>query len=231
MASPHDRLARPGLIKICGLRDPEHAIAAAEAGADLLGLVFASSRRQVTHDEARSIVDAVHQAMGDERPLFVGVFVDASLETIEATAAATGISVAQLHGQDVGDVLRRTSLATIRAVAPPPGQDARAVLGRIDGERVDATTPALSFIDAYDPVLHGGTGRRADWELARIVAGSTGLMLAGGLNPETVAEAIETVRPAGVDVSSGVERNGVKDPDLIRSFIARAREAFGAVPS
>jgi phosphoribosylanthranilate isomerase len=82
------------------------------------------------------------------------------------------------------------------------------------------------LFDAYHPTLAGGTGERADWGIAEAFARDLPVMLAGGLNPDNVAEAIATVRPTGVDVSSGVERNGTKDPVLMRAFITRARAAF-----
>ena len=209
------------LIKICGLRSIELAQATNDAGADLIGFVFAPSRRQVTAEQARDIVATL---IGPAIP--VGLFVDQPVEDVNAIARTAGIQILQLHWREnEGDLeqferpyylVRRTEPgATYDAVAP-------------DLERVlsSRNPPLWIMVDAYHPGQSGGTGLRADWDLATKLAASFPLMLAGGLNPENVSEAIDRVRPAHVDVSSGVEVDGDKSPELVQAFVANARSAF-----
>jgi len=180
----------------------------------------------VTVDQAHAIVQAVRQEHGVSSPLFAGVFVDASPDEINAVASAVGLDLVQLNGGEDPASFHEIAAPVIRAVGPPLDSLAEDVLRGIETQRIDPETPALFLLDAYDPVNHGGSGRRADWVLASEVAQRTPLMLAGGLSPENVGEAIVIAGPFGVDVSSGVERDGVKDPQRIRDFIARARQEF-----
>lgn len=217
---------RSDLVKIDGLCEPGHALIAAEAGADLLGLVFAQSKRQVTAEKAALIVSEVRHAFGDRSPLFVGVFVDCDAATMNGLASAAGLDVIQLHGSENAAVIRDVILPVIRAIGPAPESTVDSVMALLEEQRVSREVPALYLIDAYDPVRHGGTGKRADWALASGVAGRARLMLAGGLTADNVAEAINHVRPVGVDVSSGVETDGIKDPAKVREFVAMAKRAF-----
>jgi phosphoribosylanthranilate isomerase len=224
-------LRQAGLVKICGIREPGHAVAAVEAGADLLGLMFAKSRRQVSRLEAARIVSEVRSAYGDQSPLFTGVFVDADAATINELVSQVGLDVVQLHGAEIATVLLGIQVPVIRPIRTPPGSTMGSIASTIENQQLSDEVPALFFIDAYDPVMHGGTGKRADWPVARAVAARWPLMLAGGLTPENVAEAIDEVRPAGVDVSSGVETNAVKDPEKVREFVANAKRAFARLDS
>jgi phosphoribosylanthranilate isomerase len=225
-------LRRPGLIKICGVRETEHALVVAEAGADVLGLNFApSSKRRVSIENAVSIVSAVRHAFGDGAPLSAGIFVDVYAENVNQIASVVGLDVVQLHDPAIPASIERIERPVIRPISPPPGSSPGSVASSMAGQRLNDDVPALFMLDAHDPVLHGGTGRRADWHLARDLARDFPLLLAGGLTPENVAQAIAQVRPLGVDVASGVETDGVKDPEKIRAFIANAREAFAALNS
>lgn len=218
-------LSRPGLIKICGLRRPEDAMAAVSAGADLLGFMFAPSTRRVTPEVAATCVAAV-RGVADRRILAVGVFVDASVEEVTEAVEVAGLDVVQLHGER-GD-LSAAELAwpMIRPLRFGPGTAAAAVIATVRRDRERANPPLVWMLDGYHPTVHGGTGLLADWTLAASVAGEVPLLLAGGLTPVNVAEAIGRVGPHGVDVSGGVERDGVKDRALIASFVAAARAAF-----
>ena len=200
------------IVKICGLRTVEHALVAAAAGADLLGLVFAPSRRQVTLSEAATIASAV-QRLPTPRPRLVGLFVHEQPERIDAIAQQIGLDLVQLSGDEpVSDAVVIT-VPIIKAI-------------RMDGSQCETDwlqQPVTFLVDAHVPGSYGGTGVRADWARATLLAQQRPLLLAGGLNAENVAAAIVAVRPLGVDVSSGVERDGRKDTLLIEAFIAAAR--------
>ncbi|MDW7982021.1 MAG: phosphoribosylanthranilate isomerase [Thermomicrobium sp.] len=217
----------PGLVKLCGMRTPEDALAAAEAGADLIGLVFAPSRRQVTLEQAAAIVESVRRRAN--APRVVGLFVDAPPEEVIATAATLALDAVQLHGNESPDMVARIGWPVIKAVRLAGGETAETARARVAPYFAGKAQPLAVLLDAYHPQLPGGTGRTVDWTVAAQLAQEFPVILAGGLRPETVAEAIACVRPRGVDVSSGVERGGQKDPVAMRAFVAAARAAFARV--
>jgi phosphoribosylanthranilate isomerase len=198
-------------LKICGLTNEGDAAHAVAAGATALGVVFApSSPRCVSADRARDIVEAVPVHV----PV-VGVFVNAPLEEIVAVVAHTGIRIVQLHGDEPERYAAALKIPLLRAA----GVDAA----------LDAWPTATLLLDAVSGAERGGTGRRVDWDRAAAVARQRRTVLAGGLTAENVAEAIATVRPFGVDVSSGVEASpGRKDRDKVSRFLENAREAYVA---
>lgn len=219
------------LIKICGLRETDHAVAAARAGADLLGFIFAPARRQVTPEAAGEAIAAARAAAPDRMLLAVGVFVDATAEEINRTARIAGLDLAQLHGDEPPALLGDLEIPVFKGVRPRSGttvEDVDADLRRYDSA---GNAPVLYHLEGYSAAGAGGVGAQADWSLAREVAAHWPVILAGGLNPDNVGDAIQTVRPRAVDVSSGVERDGVKDVDLIAAFIANARQAFASSPA
>lgn len=195
-------------MKICGITDPDDAIVAVDAGADAVGMVFAPSRRQVGVDEARAIVDAVAG-----RALTVGVFRDHLADEVIEIAAAAGLDAAQLHGKETPATSQRVHASV-------------SVLIRA----MDAADPQLTTIADHgadvvllDAPVPGG-GMPFDWSLVGDLTSRHRVILAGGLRPDTVAGAVETVRPWGVDVASGVESApGRKDHDAVRRFVAAAR--------
>ena len=197
------------LLKICGLTNEADAAHAAAAGATALGVIFApSSPRCVSADTARDIVEAVPPHV----PV-VGVFVNAPLEEIVATVAHTGIRVVQLHGDEPEGYAAALKMPLLRAA----GVDVR----------LDSWPTATLLLDATSAAQRGGTGQRVDWEKAAAVASQRKTVLAGGLTPDNVADAIAAVRPFGVDVSSGVETSpGRKDRDKVSRFLENARKAF-----
>jgi phosphoribosylanthranilate isomerase len=197
------------LLKICGLTTEADAAHAAAAGATALGVIFApASPRCVTADRARDIVRAVPP----EVPV-VGVFVNAPLEEIVATVAHTGIRFVQLHGDEPESYASTLKMPLLRAA----GVDVA----------IGAWPTATLLLDAVSAAARGGTGRRVDWQQAADIARRRKTVLAGGLTPDNVAEAIATVRPYGVDVSSGVEAApGRKDRDKVTRFLENARKAF-----
>lgn len=207
------------LVKICGLTTPEDAAAAALAGADLIGLNFhPPSPRFVTPEAAARIIAAARREAPAVRA--VGVFVDVDRATIDAAVRGAGLDLVQLHGAEPPDWCR---------ALPWPWLKAHRLRSEADVDRIAAwleTPESLFLADAWHPTLAGGTGRALDADLARRAAGLGRMLLAGGLTAETVAEAVRAVRPAGVDVASGVERApGVKDHARMRAFIAAARGA------
>ncbi|HEV8355003.1 MAG TPA: phosphoribosylanthranilate isomerase [bacterium] len=198
-------------VKICGISDVENALAAAAAGADAIGFVFAPSRRQVSIERAREIAD--------ELPPFVtkvGLFVDAGANVILGHVETVGLDVVQLHGSETPEFCAALGRTVVKAIRV---RDASS-LASMDRYRVSAF-----LLDSYDPEVAGGTGRVFDWDLAARVNGRHRVILSGGLTPENVGEAVARVRPFGVDVSSGVETDGRKDPVKIREFITRARSS------
>ncbi|WP_298821593.1 phosphoribosylanthranilate isomerase [Chloroflexus sp.] len=213
------------LVKICGIRSVDLALAAATAGADLIGLVFAPSRRRVTIAEAQHITAAIH-SLSPPRPLVVGLFVNELPVIVSEIALTAGLDAIQLSGDEPPDYPAPGGLPLIKAIRMTGDADEQAWLARIAAAKPALTgnLPALTaLIDAHVPGAFGGTGIQADWIKAARIARQVPTLLAGGLTPANVAQAIAAVDPLGVDVSSGVERDGQKDPALINAFIAAVR--------
>lgn len=202
-------------IKICGLRRPEDVAVALQAGADALGFNFwTGTQRYISPAEAAPLIQSVPAGV-----LTVGVFVDAPVEHMLEVAAATGIRAIQLHGAEPpGAVEALAAYRTIKALR---------IGEHLDPAQLRAYAKAdVILLDRAVSGMAGGTGQRFDWSLAVEAKHYATILLAGGLNPGNVAEAIRQVRPWGVDVASGVETApGVKDARLVREFIARARSA------
>jgi len=222
-------LARKFHIKICGLRQLDHAMVAAESGASMIGLMFAPSRRQITPADAQTLARELRTEFGDKTPLITGIFLDASPERINEIADMVSLDLVQLHGTLPASELRKIHRPVVPVINPKPGSDVPSVVAGIRDSNEDSYRPLVWLVDAWDPVQHGGTGKRADWQLAQALARETRILLAGGLNAANVADAILFVKPWGIDVSSGVESEGVKDLRKIRTFIAAAQSAFASI--
>ncbi|MBD9675202.1 phosphoribosylanthranilate isomerase [Pseudomonas sp. PDM18] len=199
-------------IKICGITRVEDALAAAEAGADAIGLVFyAKSPRAVSIQQARAIVAALPPFVST-----VGLFVDASRCELGEILDAVPLDVLQFHGDETPEVCSGWHKRYIKALRVKPGDDVAAQIAKY---------PQASgfLLDTYVEGIPGGTGRAFDWSLVpRDV--QRPLILAGGLTVGNVADAIALVRPYAVDVSGGVEASkGIKDAQKIRDFIAQCR--------
>jgi phosphoribosylanthranilate isomerase len=201
-------------IKICGITNVEDARAAVEAGADCLGLNFyPGSKRYITVAIAEQIVASLPDDV-----LTAGVFVNAPLSQIRTIADRLRLDLVQLHGDEPPE--------TIAELAP------RAVMKALRSTSASwaSVEPRMVLWDAAVPGEFGGTGHRADWQAAirySQLPGSRPLVLAGGLTPDNVAEAIRTVRPAAVDTASGVEQSpGRKDRVKMGAFVSAARAAF-----
>jgi phosphoribosylanthranilate isomerase len=195
-------------VKICGITTEEDALLAVALGADALGFVFAPSSRQISPARAAEIVARLPADI-----LTVGVFRDELPERVIQIVHRTGLRAAQLHGAESAD-------AVARVKADVPVVFKAVVAGSEDASRADRYVADAILVDAPSP----GSGQVFDWSLAEDAPREVRLIMAGGLNPENVAEAIAKVQPFGVDVSSGVEREpGHKDPLKLRDFITAAR--------
>lgn len=195
-------------IKICGTKTLTDALAAIDAGADLIGFNFyPKSPRYIDVGRCRDIMSVMRKF---EHITYVGVFVNAPVAEIYATLETCGLSLAQLHGDETSEILNKLNGKAFKAF--------RGVPQSVDGfARHDA--PAL-LVDASVKDAYGGTGVTADWNGAAELAKNYPLLLAGGLTPENVAEAVRQVSPWGVDVASGVESvPGVKDAGKIEAFV------------
>ena len=210
-------------VKICGVRRAENALVAAEAGADYIGIVFVPGRRRrIEPTEARIITDRL-RAIGPEAPRPVGLFGDQPLAEVLDTIAVAGLDVVQLCGDETVEYCRsaldHAGVIKVLHVAND------ATIGEISN-LIDAYTAAgcTVTLDSQVAGLHGGTGESFDWSIAaRLASSGRSFMLAGGLTPDNVSQAVSLVKPWGVDVSSGVETDGEQDPDKIRQFVANAR--------
>ena len=205
----------------------EDAQVAAEAGADLLGFIFyEKSPRYVAPKAVAGIATAIRLAARSAlhaSPLLVGVFVNETHEVIAATLDRCGLDLAQLHGEDDPAILASLASRAFKAARPHTSAQAEDAAARFSPYSPQ-TGPDI-LLDAYHPALRGGTGETGDWSLAAGLASRYRVLLAGGLTPANVAEAIHQVAPWGVDVASGVEAApGRKDHERVREFVAAVRK-------
>jgi indole-3-glycerol phosphate synthase / phosphoribosylanthranilate isomerase len=214
----------PPIVKLCGLTTTEHAKLAAELGANLVGLIFyPSSHRNVTPQQAHAIAGIANGS----GLLAAGVFVNEPLDGLLRTVQAASLSAIQLSGDESPAYVRVLASQTRWPVIKALRLRSEADLARLDEYTL---TGATLLIDTPAPDgTYGGTGRTGDWALAREAARRWPIILSGGLTPENVAGAIAAVRPAGVDVSSGIETARVKDPAKMRAFVHAARAAGKAM--
>jgi phosphoribosylanthranilate isomerase len=198
-------------VKICGITNIEDALLAVQAGADALGFVFfEKSPRFVEPEQAAAIIAGLPPLVQ-----VVGLFVNAPLDLVNATADRCGLDLVQLHGEESPsycDSVRRRVMKAFRV----RGMESLATMAdyRVAGY----------LLDAYSPHSYGGTGERFDWDCAVSAKGYGPIILAGGLDPDNVAAAVAKVAPFAVDVSSGVESSpGHKDPEKVTNFIKNAK--------
>lgn len=201
-------------VKICGLRTASHLHAAIDAGADLLGLIFYEpSHRYVSPQQAHILLERIDTAQTSAD--IVGVFVNRDADYINEVAEQVGLHFIQLHGDEPPGFCQRIKRPVIKGVR---------LNSLADLDRIRAYREAAWRILLDTPTSQwGGTGETHDWSIARAIAQEMPVLLAGGLTPENVADAVQQVRPWGVDVSSGVETNRTKDEEKIRAFIRNVR--------
>ncbi len=209
-------------IKICGIKEEKHALAAAEAGADFIGLIFAPSPRRITLEKAQRIAMAVKQS---GRPTeVVGVFVNSHAATVNLIADSCYLDRVQLSGDESWEYCSEIARPVIKAVRVKRVQSAAEVCEYLaEGAIALSSQKHIFLLDSEFQGKYGGTGKMLDWNLAKHVAKEYPVLLAGGLTPENVGQAIDKVAPWGVDVSSGVEVGGVKHISRIRAFIRAVR--------
>ncbi|MGM0370308.1 MAG: phosphoribosylanthranilate isomerase [Bacillota bacterium] len=199
-------------VKVCGLTNLEDAQAAVEYGADLIGFIFAASPRQVTLKEAREIIDDLKGNAAK-----VGVFVDRNLSKVQQIAADCNLDYIQLHGSESPWYCQQLDKPVLKAFS---------IKDRESLEQLKKYDVDKYLLDTYHPDKLGGTGETFNWDLAVEAKELGPIFLAGGLNPDNVARAVEKVNPAGVDVSSGVElRPGKKNYRKVKQFIQQAKNS------
>ncbi|MBO8162994.1 MAG: phosphoribosylanthranilate isomerase [Brevibacillus sp.] len=207
------------MIKICGVRDAATLRLLGDLCADYAGFVFAESRRRVTPKEAGELLRRV-----PHHPDAVGVFVNPDRQELDAVLAHVPLKVIQLHGQEppsfCAEVRSRYNAVVWKALGVRSGSE----MAR-DIDRYRSVVDAFLF-DTHDPVVAGGTGRCFSWDkiplLSRLADGKP-FFVAGGITPDNIGELLANYRPQAVDISSGVETDGAKDPDKIRDLVERVR--------
>lgn len=213
-------MAERTLVKICGLRDVTAARAALDAGADFVGFVLAPSRRQLTPEQVRSIVAALPAGSPT-----VGVFVNESAAVVNRVVERCLLAYAQLSGDEPPEVVAAVRAPVLKALRVPRPGSAGPSPAIEEAMAAYRSIVSAFLLDAYDPTAYGGTGQTCDWHLAAQLSRYNPTFLAGGLTPENVGQAVRVVRPFGVDVSSGVEVDGQKDPARIAAFVEAVRRA------
>ncbi|KOP72483.1 N-(5'-phosphoribosyl)anthranilate isomerase [Lysinibacillus sp. FJAT-14745] len=198
-------------VKICGLKEQQHVQAAVEAGADAIGFVLAPSKRQVTVEQAQQLAKHVPEGV-----LKIGVFVNPSAEELRTAIETIPLDYVQYHGEESPEFIRQQDYPAIKALSVKGAKDVRAAANYdVDYYLFDA--PGTDF--------KGGSGHTFDWALLEMVGiPREKLILAGGLQAENIEEAVTLVSPFMVDVSSGVETDGVKDIAKITAFIQAVKK-------
>ena len=198
-------------VKVCGIKTIEHAEAAVKAGADAVGFIFAESRRKISPCRAKEISDTIPASV-----LKIGVFVDADREEIEKTAQEANLDCVQLHGSETVDFMKSLSVPAYKALPIKEKKDLVGI-GDYPGNFI--------LVDSGHGAARGGNGTTFDWSYLENVSIDKRVILAGGLNLENVRSAIEKVNPFMVDVSSGVETDGIKDVRKINEFIFKVKNS------
>ncbi|WP_046173396.1 phosphoribosylanthranilate isomerase [Domibacillus indicus] len=199
-------------VKICGITSFEAASWAREAGADMIGFVFAESSRKIPAEFARQLAEAVGPDVKK-----VGVFVNEPEESIRSIAEEVGLDYIQLHGDETAQFAQKMPVPVIKAFSVKQG---------LSFKEMFAFPADYILIDSPPAKYRGGSGHAFDWSvLENADVDKSRLILAGGLNPDNIKEAVQSVGPFAVDISSGVERDGRKDEEKIFQFVQRAKGA------
>lgn len=231
------------VIKICGLREFPHFETAANAGADFLGMVFVPwVRRYINPEEAREVVKTFRKNFrfpSDENkayPSFVGLFFDQPSVEVNRIAESVGLDWVQLCGQEGIEYWKSIESRILKVLHVPSLEDSRLNSRQTTLESLQRSLDAVEnhggfpILDRASSRQPGGTGKQFDWTLAKeLSARHHKFILAGGLSPANLPDAIKTAAPYGVDVSSGVETDQSKDPQKIRDFVRIARKLFSNV--
>jgi len=213
-------------VKICGIQTVGDALLAAQHGADFIGMVFVPNRRRlVPVSRAQEIVKSVRARL-ENPPQMVGLFADASIETVNHIVTTCDLNLVQLCGQESLQYCRQTNVPALKVIhVSEKPQSTESVIALSRRIRDYSEHGHMITLDRMIGGLQGGTGLAFDWGTATQLSGwGLNFLLAGGLTPDNVTEAIKIVNPWGVDVSSGVETDNVKDPAKIKHFIANVRD-------
>ncbi len=216
-------------IKICGLQTVPDALTAAKAGADYLGMIFSEpSSRRISIDKGIEICAAVREAYQNpdkKAPGLVGVFVNESADKINSYAKECGLDLAQLSGDEEPSICKELEVPIIKAIRIAQGQSYHDTLPQVESWLSKMPKGSLIHVEGKVEGRYGGTGHVMDWNTATELAADYQFLLAGGLTPDNVDQAIRQVAPWGVDISSGVETDGVKDVAKVLAFISKVKEA------
>lgn len=209
------------IIKFCGLTSLEDALSAANLGVDMIGFNFyAKSPRFITAEKCTAITVELRRLYPGI--ILVGVFVDALVAEVETILDTCRLDLAQLCGNEPPSALIKLGARGLKALRPASPATLRSALGIFP---IRPAPPAF-LIDAYRPGEYGGTGQTADWTLSASVASQYPILLAGGLTPDNISQAVQQVHPWGVDVASGIEKSpGVKDLSKMKAFIQAVQHA------
>ena len=216
------------MIKICGLTTVEDALNVAALGADIIGLVFAPSRRRIEPQLAAEIVKEVKRL--PHAPAIAGVFVNEQADSVNRTAEDCGLDMVQLSGDESWDYCRSLKYPFIKVIhvtqTTVPSQVARQVEA---GYRSGLPHHFICMLDCKSGDSYGGSGHSFNWDIAAGSCQRFPLIIAGGLSPANVRQLIRRANPAGVDVSSGVENGSKKDLDKVKDFVRSVRLTGGHV--
>jgi phosphoribosylanthranilate isomerase len=208
-------------IKICGIKNEVDALIAARAGADYIGMVFAESTRRVTPAQASVIISILKE--NKVKAKTVGIFVNTPPLTVRRIAGECALDVLQFSGDEDLEYCLAFSRPVIKAFKIHDSESVETTLKQLEG--IKGKNKLTIMLDAAAPGKYGGTGKSFDLNLAKTIMNKYPVIIAGGLNPENVGQVIKTLKPWGVDVSSGVETKGVKDMTKVIKFITAVREA------
>ena len=214
-------------LKICGLRDAGHALVAADAGADFLGFNFVPGvRRQLSVGQARDVIRKYREDREGDGPRLVGLFANQPLADVNRIVDSCELDLAQLCGDEPREYWDQVAVPVIKQIKVRDDRPIdEAVAELLETIETVVSRGQLAMLDKHETGALGGTGKSFDWAIAQEVARHQDFLLAGGLLPDNVVQAIATAKPWGVDVSSGVETNGTKDPDKIIAFARAVRRA------
>lgn len=213
-------------VKICGLRETEDILAAAEAGADFVGMVFAPGKRQITPEKAAEMVKAIKQLK--QPPAVVGVFVNAPAEEVNKIASDCNLDLVQLSGDEDFQYCFAIEKPIIKVIHVASGQTVDEIANLVEeGFTTLQGRDVLYLLDTKADGEYGGTGRSFSREVATGVAERMPVIVAGGLDPKNIGDMVVEVQPWGVDVSSGVETDSIKDRGKIKEFIREVRAVTG----
>ena len=213
-------------VKICGFKEVEHILAAAEAGADFVGMIFAPGKRQVTPEKAAALVKAVRKL--EKPPAIVGVFVNTAAPKVNRIAEECDLDLVQLSGDENWQYCLEIDKPVIQVIHVADSDTVDSIVAKIEeGFNILQNRDVMYLLDTKSDDAYGGTGKSFSRHVAAGVAEKLPVFIAGGLDPDNVAGVVEEVHPWGVDVSSGVETDGKKDVTKIKAFISEVKAVAG----